>query len=389
MLLGWDTAASGPSPMTTDTIEGLQERVNAGDRAAMRLLAEQLDTQARHYEALKLLARAAHRGDPIAKGRIGARLLLGDRAPRRTADGLRLIEDAAAEGSGDAAALAATLAGLGAFRPQDWTEALDRLVQAAELGHASARRQLAVLATGSGGAVDTPGPDAWQGFRERIDVAALIAPPEGRVLCPAPLIKAFADFASSAACAWLIERARRRLTHARVYNPVSQQQETNETRTNTTATFDLLEADLVQILLQARMAAAAGVPFAHLESLAVLHYDVGEQITPHYDFVDPDAPDYERQIARDGQRVVTFLVYLNDDYEGGETRFPRLGVSHRGVAGEGLFFTNAQPSGASDLRSIHAGCPPTSGEKWIVSQFARNRPFIPGVAPTERFEEAQ
>jgi hypothetical protein len=80
-----------------------------------------------------------------------------------------------------------------------------------------------------------------------------------------------------------------------------------------------------------------------------------------------------RQIAEAGQRVVTFIIYLNDDYQGGETHFPRLGLSHRGRAGDALYFANTGPDGAPDPRTLHAGLPPTAGEKWLFSQWIRNR----------------
>ena len=74
-----------------------------------------------------------------------------------------------------------------------------------------------------------------------------------------------------------------------------------------------------------------------------------------------------------GRAIITFLVYLNDDYDGGETDFPRIGVRHRGRRRGGLFFTNALPNGKPDHRMVHAGLPPTRGEKRIVSQFFRSR----------------
>ena len=75
----------------------------------------------------------------------------------------------------------------------------------------------------------------------------------------------------------------------------------SETRTNTTAIFDLLSTDLVSIYVQMRMAAACHMPSKDMEAAAVLHYDVGEQITEHYDFIDPQALDFEQQIAKSGR----------------------------------------------------------------------------------------
>jgi len=128
-------------------------------------------------------------------------------------------------------------------------------------------------------------------------------------------------------------------------------------------------------LMQARMSAACGIPERHMEAPSVLHYSPGEQIADHFDFVDPKStPDYAGEIARNGQRIITFIVYLNDDYDGGETAFPRLGFSHKGSTGEGIYFVNALADLTPDLRMLHAGCPTTRGEKWIVTQFIRSRP---------------
>ena len=59
-----------------------------------------------------------------------------------------------------------------------------------------------------------------------------------------------------------------------------------------------------------------------------------------------------------------------------KTEMPELGISHQGQKGEGLFFVNAHPNGDPDRRTVHAGRPPTQGEKWVVSQFMRSRPLF-------------
>ena len=116
-----------------------------------------------------------------------------------------------------------------------------------------------------------------------------------------------------------------------------------------------------------------GVAFRQLEPLSVLHYGTGEQSTEHFDFVDPLTPHYDEEVTAKGERIVTFLLYLNDDYDGGRTEFVNLGIAHKGQCGEGLFFVNALQNGTPDRRTLHAGRPPTRGEKLVVSQFIRNR----------------
>ena len=69
----------------------------------------------------------------------------------------------------------------------------------------------------------------------------------------------------------------------------------------------------------------------NLEGPTVLHYAAGQEITNHFDFLNTEMPNYEDELSRRGQRVITFLIYLNDDYGGGETEFPELGVRHKAV----------------------------------------------------------
>jgi hypothetical protein len=143
-------------------------------------------------------------------------------------------------------------------------------------------------------------------------------------------------------------------------------------RTNTLANFDFATLDVVQFLVQARMSQSCGYRMQHFEAPMVLHYEVGQQITPHFDFIDVNAPDYEQQLREQGQRMITFLLYLNDGYTGGETTFPKLDIVSRGAPGDGLFFINAHENRAPDRNMLHTGSPPTSGEKWLVTQFVRD-----------------
>jgi len=182
-----------------------------------------------------------------------------------------------------------------------------------------------------------------------------------------------AELVTDAACDWLIARAEGRLKRALIYDPAYGHDVADQMRTNSAAGFDLMDADVVQIAIQHRMAAIVEVPVHNMEGPTVLHYEVGEQITNHFDFLNPEIPNYEDEIRRRGERIVTFLIYLNDDYGGGETDFPELGVQHKGRRRDGLFFVNALPNGKPDTRMVHAGRPPTTGEKWIFSQFIRNR----------------
>jgi hypothetical protein len=339
-------------------------------QSALALAAEH-DLAGRHDDAINALARATQGGDLDAMTELGKRLVVGDKGPLLPKDGTGLLFDAFQGGSSEAALKLATLTALGAHVDQSWPGALAFLVFAAQRGSASARGQLAALA-GSGPNVDD-GDQQWLLLAQRVDLKYWSAAPPGQTLCANPVVRVYRNFVPDSVCAWLIEQARPNLKRALIYDPVGGKDIADHMRTNSAAGFDLMHADVVQAAVQCRMSAAVGIPVHHFEGPTVLHYAVGEQITNHYDFVNPKIPNYDAEIAQRGQRIITFLVYLNDDYEGGETDFPQLGLRYHGAKGHGLYFTNALADGQPDLRMVHAGLPPKDKEKWLMSQFIRNR----------------
>lgn len=334
--------------------------------------AEQSDAEGAHGDAIDHLAAGARKNDVEAMTRLGKRLLVGDRAPCLPKDGARLIAEASARGGAEAAAVLAVLYAVGASARHTFHDALESLIAAAERGWPHARAQLQVLA---GAPTASQAPDAWRQLARRIDLAVWRTPPASIDLSTSPLVRSYPEFASETVCRWLIDRSSGRLSRALVYEALSKEVTVRPTRTNTAAPFNLLETDVVLVLLQLKMAACLGLPLRQFEAITVLHYDEDEEITDHFDFIDPNIPGYSQEVAQRGDRIVTFLVYLNDDYGGGETAFPRLQIEHKGRRGEGLYFVNANEGGA-DVRTLHAGLRPRAGEKWIVSQFVRNRPVL-------------
>jgi len=339
--------------------------------------ANQWDAEGDHERAVDVLAAASNTGDIEAMTRLGKRLLTADRAPYLPDQGTQLIVKGANLGGAEAAAQLAVLAAIGMRVPQSWTTAMAAIVFSAERGWLAAQGQLRVLAADRALASAAADSRLWRRLADGIDLNRW----HGKALATetlngSPLVRRFPQFATVAMCRWLIDSSRNRLVRAPIYDAVAKTEAVSSTRTNTWAQFNITHADLVSVLAQVHICANVGVAFRQLEPLAVLHYDTGEQSTEHFDFIDPLIPDYADEVARKGERIVTFLVYLNDDYAGGKTEMPELGISHQGQKGEGLFFVNAHPNGDPDRRTVHAGRPPTQGEKWVVSQFMRSRPLF-------------
>jgi prolyl 4-hydroxylase len=299
----------------------------------------------------------------------GKRLLVGEGVPVSIEKGIATLRDAVARGGGEAAALLSVCAAWGLGQPRNVEAALDHLTRAAELGWEPAQRELALLARDSAAEPAT--------LRRKIDLASWRSAPAARVQSQKPRIIVIERFASPDECQWLIARAGTGgLQRARVYrgSPTAQ---VAETRTNRELSFTIFNADVVLSLIRDRISAVAGAPVSHFEIPKLLHYSPGEQFALHADFIEAKTPELARELAARGQRSATFLIYLNEGYEGGATQFPRLSWQYRGGRGDALLFSNVDASGAPDYDTIHAGMPPTSGEKWVLSQWLRTRPVGP------------
>jgi prolyl 4-hydroxylase len=307
--------------------------------------AHELDAAGRHDDAINQLASASQAGDFEAMTQLAKRIIVGDRAPRLMPQGFSLLSDAVKLGSAEAAERMAVVYATGITGTPDWQAALRLLVLAAERGWTPAYRQLDVLASMASTEPASSGDCAQRSpasYLADIHLRALLARPEGFVLHADPLVRHFPAFLNRRVCKWLIDRARGKLTRALVYDVVSQKDVADDARTNSFAVFHNMEADLVHL--------------------------------------DPEKPGYDEDIRRSGYRILTFLVYLNADYAGGETVFPKFGLNFRGQEGDGMYFVNTHANMHADLRTLHSGRPPTAGEKWVFSQFVRNRPGLATVS---------
>ena len=364
--------------------------------------ARQAWDEARHW--LELGARA---GNPFACGQLGVWCLLGHIVDRDDAEGFRLVDIAARAGERDAQRLLATLYARGRGVSPSWSKAIEWLVHGARGGDPVSMRQLAFLlppelgaerrtlleaAAGAGDlaarrglarmpkSTGAPLRITWKKVKRAACRPTL---PEGEieVVCESPLIRMRHGVLSADLCDYLMCAAGPYLSRARVNDPAYGAELVHESRTNTFANFWLLEGDVVTDCVDRLVARIVGALPATGEPLSVLHYAPGEQFAPHFDYFDPDAPVHAEQLAVGGQRVTTCLIYLNDEYEGGATSFIDIGLEVRGSPGSALFWSNVAPDGAPDRNTRHAGLPPISGEKWLLSKWFRDRPQAHVRAP--------
>ena len=130
----------------------------------------------------------------------------------------------------------------------------------------------------------------------------------------------------------------------------------NSERKSETAWIRASEDPIVDKLIR-KCISTTDRPFANCEDLQVLRYKPGGFYKPHQDTFSFDK----------NRRMYTFIIALNDDYEGGETVFPNIKKQYRLEKGDVLFFDTLNNYECMTKKALHGGAPVKSGEKWVCN----------------------
>jgi prolyl 4-hydroxylase len=189
--------------------------------------------------------------------------------------------------------------------------------------------------------------------------------PPRETICEAPEIYAFRRLFSPAECAYLVDLAAPLLAPAQIVDVATGQGVLDPIRISDACGFTPdLETPVVRALNR-RLAAASGTSVEQGEPLQILRYRPGGEYKPHFDSIPGEA----------NQRIWTIIVWLTEDYEGGETWFMTPKLALKGQTGDAILFRNADADGRRDPNTAHAGLPVTRGEKVIASRWIRARAF--------------
>lgn len=302
---------------------------------------EALFMAGRQAEAIAETQRLALQNVPAAVMLLG-QMKWGGMVAQDPVGARKLFERAAELGDPTAAVFATNLIASGVAGERDWPRALARLGQeaAADSGRARALRLI------EGMALDLTG-----------DPLTL---PEAEATSDTPRIRIFRQLFTPAECDYLLTVAEGLYQPSMVYN-AARQLVRDPIRTSDGATLHWLVEDPAVHALLRRIGKASGTDASQGEASQVLRYRPGQEYKPHYDYVR----------ASDNQRIVTALVWLNDDYVGGETAFLRSGHKLRGRKGDAVVFWNSLPDGAADPLTEHAGLPVQRGTKLLFNRWIR------------------
>lgn len=103
---------------------------------------------------------------------------------------------------------------------------------------------------------------------------------------------------------------------------------------------------------------------SRVENVQFAKYEVGQMYEPHYDAFDIK---YLEKIGK-SQRLATSIIYLNDNFIGGETSFPKLDLNIRPSKGMLLFFKNCiNETNQLNPFMLHSSNKITKGTKYILT----------------------
>src|SRR5262245_60162214 len=186
------------------------------------------------------------------------------------------------------------------------------------------------------------------------------------------------NFLTESQCNELIEMVKPDISPSSVFNVVVGSESYSEHRTSEHA-FLVKQSNPLVTTVEEMVSYQTGFPIANQEGIQIAHYLPGQYFHLHHDYFDPRYPGASNVLVRGGNRVITFMIYLNTIPEGygGETNFTLAGMNIRPEIGKACIWYNLFPDRRIDESTQHEGRTPVAPyEKWIATIWIREREFI-------------
>ena len=179
----------------------------------------------------------------------------------------------------------------------------------------------------------------------------------------------FENFISNDEITYIIESSKPKFRESKLVTGYSEKVRKSETAW-------LSKNDPVIASIIKRVCSITHIPFENAEKIQVVKYQPNGFYTRHYDASCDDKKECVEFEKNGGQRMVTMIIYLNDDFTGGTTEFPNLKTEFQPKKGNGLLFYSLQKNGNKcHPKSLHAGKPVKTGEKYIANVWLREKPY--------------
>jgi prolyl 4-hydroxylase len=117
------------------------------------------------------------------------------------------------------------------------------------------------------------------------------------------------------------------------------------------------------------------LPIENQEHLQVAKYEEGGRFVPHFDVCTDNSETCEKNNKGAGQRIATLIMYLNDEFKGGETSFPNIGLSIQPKRGKAILFWSTDKYERIHEEAEHQGMPVLEGQKYICTKWSHVRAY--------------
>jgi len=178
------------------------------------------------------------------------------------------------------------------------------------------------------------------------------------------------DFLLQEHCNQLISTIEQKLHRSTILDVQGSKEDQH--RTSQTAHLIYNDLDLSKAIDQ-RISNLLGISAELSEPIQGQRYYAHEYYKAHHDWFNPEVESGQKELELGGQRTWTFMIYLNDVEQGGETYFPLLNVMFTPMRGRAVCWRNIHSDGSINHSTLHEAKPVLAGNKYIVTKWFREK----------------
>ncbi len=177
------------------------------------------------------------------------------------------------------------------------------------------------------------------------------------------------DFLTAEECDILVAQIKNQCRPSTITNP---HEVDRYYRTSQTCDLCLTHHEVVQEI-DNRIAEYMGMEVERSEGIQGQYYQVGQEFKQHTDYFEPNTQEYEQFASQLGQRTWTFMIYLNDVEEGGETAFSEVNLEVKPKKGMAVVWNSLNANGSVNPKTLHWAKPVIKGEKVVITKWFRTQ----------------
>jgi len=169
----------------------------------------------------------------------------------------------------------------------------------------------------------------------------------------------------------ILEYAKSSFSKSGVYHPLGLSDDIDSRKSESTwiPKDNIIVKDLIQKICDDN-----NYSFENSEDMQVVKYEKGDYFKPHFDSVIEMDPFF---FVCGENRALTMLIYLNDNFEGGETSFPNLNMEIKPIKNTGVLFHSLDINKKkTHPKALHGGSQVISGTKYVCNIWLREKKFL-------------